>query len=235
MKPLIGITCSGEPDGSKYYLSSQYVRAVEAAGGLSLLVPWSPGLEAELVGRLDGLLLSGGGDVDPTFFKEEPLPVTGEISPARDACELELARLALAAGKPVLGICRGCQVLNIAAGGTICQDLALVWASPLKHRQQAPRWHPSHGLELLNGSRLAALLNGKVARVNSFHHQAVAEVAHGFVVSARAPDGVIEGIEAEKGYALGVQFHVEDLWEGDARFFNIFKSLVEAAAGLCQL
>lgn len=230
MRPLIGITCSGTPDGSRLHLSHNYVRAVESAGGLAMLLPWSPGLEGEVLERLDGLLLSGGGDVDPHLFGEEPLPSTGEISPARDAFELELARRALAAGLPVLGICRGLQVLNIAAGGIICQDISGMVKNPLKHSQQAPRWHPGHGLEVLPGSLLAGLLGETPARVNSFHHQAVARVAPGFVISAWAPDGVVEGLEAGQGCTLGVQFHAEDLWERDARFLNLFKFLVESGA-----
>lgn len=230
MRPLIGITCSGDMDGNRLYLNRQYVGAVAEAGGLPLLLPELGGLEADFLKGLDGILLSGGGDVDPFFFGEEPLPATGEISPRRDAFEIELARLALGAGLPVLGICRGIQVLNIAAGGTICQDISHVTESPLKHSQQAPRWHPTHRLDLSPGSLLAGILGGAPVRVNSFHHQAVARVAGGFTVAARTSDGVIEGLEAEKGYAVGVQFHPEDMWERDRRFLNIFKSLVEAAA-----
>ncbi|MCL6635646.1 MAG: gamma-glutamyl-gamma-aminobutyrate hydrolase family protein [Peptococcaceae bacterium] len=230
MRPLIGITCSGDMDGSRLCLNRQYAAAVAEAGGLPLLLSEAAGLEADFIERLDGLLLSGGGDVDPFLFGEEPLPATGEISPRRDTFEIELTRLALAAGLPLLGICRGIQVLNIAAGGTICQDISQIAGSPLKHAQQAPRWYPTHGLELLPGSLLAGMLGGAGIRVNSFHHQAVARVAGGFKVAARAPDGVIEGLEAEKGFAVGVQFHPEDLWERDRRFLNIFKSLVAAAA-----
>ena len=148
MKPLIGITCSGEMDGSRLHLNRKYAEAVIEAGGLPLLLPDFEGLEADFLKRLDGLLLSGGGDVDPVFFSEEPLPATGNINPQRDAFEIELTRQVLAAKLPVLGICRGIQVLNIAAGGTICQDIAMISSTPLKHSQQAPRWHPTHGVEL---------------------------------------------------------------------------------------
>jgi putative glutamine amidotransferase len=187
-------------------------------------------VESDLINGLDGVLLSGGGDVDPFFCGEEPLPGTGNISPERDAFEIGLARLALVNGLPVLGICRGIQVLNIAAGGGICQDITLVTSAPLKHAQQAPRWYPTHGLEIYPGSLLSSLLGGSATRVNSFHHQAVNRVADGFIVSAHSPDGVIEGIESVgSSYAVGVQFHTGGNGERDRKFLNIFKSLVEAA------
>lgn len=228
MKPLIGITCS--EDGSRFILNKKYAAAVVESGGTPVLLPALPGLEADLINSLDGVLLSGGGDVNPFFCGEEPLPGTGSIYPERDAFEIGLARLALVNGLPVLGICRGLQVLNIAAGGGICQDITLVTSAPLKHTQQAPRWYPTHGLEIYPGSLLSSLLGGSATRVNSFHHQAVNRVADGFIVSAHSSDGVIEGIESVgSSYAVGVQFHPEEMWERDRKFLNIFKSLVEAA------
>lgn len=230
MKPLIGITCSEEPAGGRLFLNRSYAAAVAGAGGIPFLLPALEGLEADFLKRIDGILLSGGGDVDPHLFGEEPLEVTGEISPGRDAFEINITRIALAEGQPVLGVCRGIQVLNIAAGGSVCQDISSVTESPLKHSQLAPRWYPTHGLAILPDSRLSDVIGGVSVRVNSFHHQAVNRVAGGFIVNARSPDGVIEGIEAEKGYAVGVQFHPEDMYERDRRFLNIFRSLVEAAA-----
>jgi putative glutamine amidotransferase len=230
VKPLIGITCSESRDRGRLHLNRPYATAVTAAGGLPLLLPEMRGMEGEYLKRLDGILLSGGGDIDPSCFGEEPHPLTGWISPHRDAFELELARLALGSGMPVLGICRGLQVLNIAAGGDICQDISLLFRTPLKHAQNAPRWHFTHGLQLLPGSHLANLLGGLEIRVNSFHHQVVGRVARGFSVTARSPDGVIEGLESQSGHALGVQFHPEEMWEREARFLNIFKSLIEKAA-----
>ncbi len=232
MLPVIGITCAASRDGGRLYLNEPYAAAVAAAGGLPLLLPEMRGLEKNYLKRLHGLLLSGGGDIDPSFFGQEPHPLTGWLSPRRDAFELELARLALQTGTPVLGICRGLQVLNVAAGGDICQDISIFVREPLKHIQDAPRWHPTHGLRINPGSLLAGLL-GLEIRVNSFHHQAVGRVSRLFSVAARSPDGVIEGLESQNSYAVGVQFHPEELWKQDARFLNIFSSLVEAAT-LCR-
>lgn len=232
MLPVIGITCAASRGGGRLYLNEPYAAAVAAAGGLPLLLPEMRGLENNYLKRLHGLLLSGGGDIDPSFFGQEPHPLTGWISPRRDAFELELARLALKTGIPVLGICRGLQILNVAAGGDICQDISISVRDPLKHIQDAPRWHPTHGLRINPGTLLADLL-GLETRVNSFHHQAVGRVSGLFSMTARSPDGVIEGLESQNGYAVGVQFHPEELWKQDARFLNIFSSLVEAAS-LCR-
>lgn len=229
VQPVIGITCSEAAGAEKLCLNLQYIRAVTAAGGLPVLLPGIAGREADFIGLIDGILLSGGGDIDPFLFGEEPLPVMGEISPDRDRFEIELARCALCEGIPVLGICRGIQVLNIAAGGTVSQDISLLVRAPLKHRQQAPRAYGTHGLRLLPGSVLAGSLGDRDIRVNSFHHQAVARLGVDLRATAFAPDGIVEGLEYGKGWALGVQFHPEEMWEQNPGFLNIFKALVDAS------
>ncbi len=232
MLPVIGITCAWDEDGTRFFLSRFYTEAVEAAGGLPVLLPYTRrdagmNLWPDI---LDGLILSGGGDVDPVHFGEEPLPNCGEITPQRDAFELVLVRRALSLGLPVLGICRGAQVLNIAAGGDIYQDIVTQVAGCLKHRQQAPRWSATHGIMVEEGTRLARILGTRAMRVNSFHHQAVRQPAPGFIVSARCVDGIIEAIESTgPGFALGVQWHPETMWERDSRFLGLFAALVEAA------
>ena len=231
MPAVIGITCSWDNENEKHYLNSSYAGAVKAAGGLPvLLVDYEKQEIQKLLGLLDGLLLSGGKDVDPVYFGEDMLPGCGEITPVRDAFEIEFTRLALNAGLPVLGICRGAQVLNIAAGGNIYQDLITQLPGRLKHHQLAPAWAPTHNIQVEAGTLLENILQIGVIRVNSFHHQAVRDVAPGFVVSARSPDGIIEAIESAcAAFALGVQCHPEEMWEKDSRFLKLFRALIEAA------
>lgn len=231
MGPLIGITAAYENDAGRFFLREAYVKAIERAGGIPIILPCAQGDNLRsLVDKMDGFLFSGGSDVDPFFFGEEPLPGNGEITPERDVFELGLAMEVLRSNKPVLAICRGAQVINIAAGGTIYQDIATQVDKPLKHSQEAPRWHPTHFMEVVQGTRLADMLQVRSVRVNSMHHQAVAGVAPGFVVSAWASDGVIEAIESTgPGYVVGVQCHPEYLWEQNEGFANLFKSFVQEA------
>lgn len=234
MPAVIGITCSWDDDSGRYYLNSLYVRAIVAAGGVPVIIPdcFRKEQMQQLLSFLDGLLLSGGGDVDPVYFGEEPLPSCGEITPARDALEIELVRMSLAAGLPVLGICRGAQVLNIAAGGNIYQDLNTQVKDCLQHNQKAPIWAPTHRIQIRPGTRLESIFRERELRVNSFHHQAVRNPAPGFIVCALAGDGVIEGIESTTHrFALGIQCHPEGMWEKDSRFLQLFRALVEASKG----
>jgi len=232
MQPVIGITCSLDQNTDRSQLAQYYVRAVEAAGGIPVALPTLKNLSL-IPGQLDmikGLLLSGGVDVDPGFFAEEPRPWTGEITPERDWYELELVRQALERKKPVLAICRGIQILNIAAGGSIHQDISRGIRNPLKHSQQAPRWYPTHRIDLVPGTRPAAIFKAETLRVNSFHHQAIKNLAPGFTVAARSDDGVIEAIERPDGvFTVGVQFHPECMWERDTTFLGLFRALVEAS------
>lgn len=208
-----------------------YAAAVEAAGGIPVVLPvLKPERAPEVLSHLHGLLLSGGVDVDPSYYGEDPLPGLGRITPERDAFELALTRRALEAGVPVLGICRGVQVLNVAAGGTLYQDLASQRERVLKHSQEAPRWHESHTVRVEPGSRLAAILGVTEARVNSFHHQAVREVPSGLRAVAWAPDGVIEAVEApDHRFVMGLQWHPEEMWRRDRLHLKPFAALVEAA------
>lgn len=229
--PVIGIPA--RPDGKGgAFCPLDYVRAVEKAGGLPLLLPWplQPGGGQHYLALLDGLLLSGGGDIDPVYWGEEPQPGSGEIEPVRDELELGLCRAALAAEMPVLGICRGHQVLAVAAGGALHQDLSVRdYPGLLKHSQQAPRWYPTHRVRVQPETRLASLFPAAL-RVNSFHHQAVSRVPEGFLVSARADDGVIEAIESRHHlFALGVQWHPEAMWQQPVNYDALFNAFVHAA------
>lgn len=237
MKPLIGVTCSWDEEKGRIFLGRMYLEAVRAAGGIPLPLDCTSDGDATagIAGVINGLILSGGPDVDPVFFGEDPVPACGEICPERDQFELALARVALASGIPILGICRGIQVMNTAAGGDICQDIGTQQpGSRIKHFQEAPRWHPTHGIAVLEGTVLASILGAGPLRVNSFHHQAVRRVAPGFIVSARSADGVIEAVESpDLPFALGVQCHPETLWKRHPAFLKLFVSLVDSARQNC--
>ncbi len=253
-RPVIGVTCGYAEDRRTTQLALDYSGGVEEAGGLAVAVPVPyrvrEGLQREAAARaeaaaaevlavVDGLLLSGGPDLDPETFGEAPTRGLGRVDWPRDIFELALARGALAAGTPLLGICRGAQVLAVAAGGTICQDLASQNPGCLKHRQEAPRPTATHFVGVEPGTLLGRLLGVDRVKVNSFHHQAVARVPDGFQVSAVAPDGVVEGLEpagaasggpaSGGGFCLGVQWHPECMWRTEPLFLRLFEGLVDAA------
>ncbi len=233
-KPLIGITSCHDHETRANRLALAYIRALEEAGGLPVIIPTlkEEELIKGIIDTFDGLLLSGGGDPDPFLWGEEPVPEQGEIEPWRDQLEILLVRGALEIGKPLLGICRGMQVMNLAAGGTLYQDLAKEKEGLMKHMQEAPRWYATHGVTLIPGSRIKYIMGKENLRVNSFHHQGVERVAPGFLVSGRARDEVIEVIEyQEGGYALGVQWHPETMVKRDKNMANLFKDFVSACKG----
>lgn len=231
MRPIIGITCNLIDNGTVHSLNVDYARAVEAAGGMPVILPAAcTECTGQLLHILDGLILSGGGDLDPSCFGEEPVPGLGEITPERDLFELELTRQALKADLAILAICRGVQVLNVAMGGTLYQDINSQLGQVLKHRQDAPRWHASHKVNIKNGSLLSRILQSREIRVNSLHHQAINKVGYGLKVSAQAADGIIEGVESDNHkFVVGVQWHPEAMWMKDQVQLRLFTALVEAA------
>ncbi|HSW09715.1 MAG TPA: gamma-glutamyl-gamma-aminobutyrate hydrolase family protein [Bacillota bacterium] len=234
MRPIIGITSSYAPESDSQALPSAYVRAIESAGGLPFIIP--AGIARELVddvlNSIDGLLLSGGVDIDPQIFGEDPHQRLGTISPERDFIEIPLTEAALKRGLPLLAICRGIQVLNVAAGGTLIQDIPSQVPGAIKHRQEAPRWLGTHAVTIEAGSKVASLLGTTRLSVNTYHHQSVKEVAPGFRLSAEAPDGIIEAIESARAdrFAVGVQWHPETMFERVPVFAGLFRGLAEAAA-----
>lgn len=204
------------------------------AGGIPILLPALENTAQidRLVEMVDGLLLPGGYDLDPITFGEEPLPGLGTVDPVRDELELAAAKKAMECGIPVLGICRGLQLLNVAAGGSLYQDLpSQVKGSLLQHQQTAPRWFPSHEVTITSGSTLGRLFGGvEHLRVNSSHHQAIKDVAPDFVVTARAKDGIVEAVESRiHSFAVGVQWHPEVMWETAPEQAVIFQGFIEAA------
>ena len=230
--PVIGITCRFDESAERIWLSKYYAEAVAAAGGVPLMLPVTAPLSAvpQLLNLCAGLILPGGGDIDPLLFGEQPHPAGGEICPAADAFELQAAKVALQKDMPVFGICRGAQVLNVAAGGTVCQDISRQISNPIKHNQAAPKWYPTHTVTPVEGTLFAKLLGTKPIKVNSFHHQMVGKPGSGIVVAAAAPDGVIEAVEhRHKKFVIGVQYHPEVMYASDRLAFKLFAEFVKSA------
>ncbi|HEY6398930.1 MAG TPA: gamma-glutamyl-gamma-aminobutyrate hydrolase family protein [Solirubrobacteraceae bacterium] len=250
MKSLIGVTTSelrpgelatlrrhGEPPNPEMALGMTYVRAIEAAGAIPVVLPPVghhdvPGL----LDRLDGVVLSGGPDLAPAAYGAEPHLELGSTEPGLDAFEYAVAREALRLALPILGICRGAQTLNVARGGTLHQHLPDVVGDAIEHRQTVDGRVPTHPVKVLPGSRLAATLGVTQLSVNSFHHQAIDRLGTGLRACAWAPDGTIEAIEdPDQAFVVAVQWHAETLQRVPGQL-ALFEGLVGvAAAGSTQL
>lgn len=238
MRPIIGIPCfAAERAGNRRPLfgnNQTYVRAVEQAGGAPVLVPLleSPESMAAIGERLDGLLLTGGADLAPAFYGEERLPECGEIEVERDAPELDLTRWALDGGLPILGVCRGMQLLNVVRGGTLYQDIVTQHpASPRHDVTEHGRTHLAHSLSINPSSRLATILGTREMLVNSLHHQAVKERGTDVEIVGWSEDGIAEALELP-GYpfVLAVQYHPEELYLTDEPSRRLFAAFVRASA-----
>lgn len=229
-RPVIGLTLDAEAAGgySKfpwYALRQNYCSSIAAAGGLPVALPHETELAAEMVAELDGLIVTGGAfDVDPTLFGDKSRHDSVTVKPGRTDFEIAITRAALAANLPVLGICGGEQLLNVALGGTLIQHIPDAVPDALAHEQPNPRDEPGHDIDIVAGTKLAAIVGAARMSVNSAHHQAVKDVGPGVRVNARAPDGVIEGIEdPSRPFCIGVEWHPEFLIDpGDARLLAAF-------------
>ena len=238
MRPLIGITTSTQVSDDptrlgmrRYALPAYYVARIEEAGGLPVLLPNVVSEQAAgYVARLDGLVLSGGVDVEPDCYGAQPHAKLGEVDRARDKFEIAAVKAARAAGLPILAICRGMQLTNVAFGGTLVQDIPSQVEGAFQHEQQTTDIeHHSHGVNIEPGTNLHVLAGVAQTRVNSSHHQAVARMAQGFRVTARAGDGVIEAMEhAQAPFFQCVQWHPERL-VADPLTRALFTAFVEAA------
>ncbi|MDW0116702.1 gamma-glutamyl-gamma-aminobutyrate hydrolase family protein [Sporosarcina thermotolerans] len=230
MKPIIGITSNVEH--LTHTLQNTYIQAVIAGGGVPLIIP--TGVETDvgqITSIIDGLVVSGGGDINPMEFNEEPIQQLGDVTPERDSIELELVRQMLSLDKPILGICRGHQILNVAFGGTIYQDINTQITTPLvQHNQNAKRSHQSHTVNVVKDTLLASITLSEKILVNSFHHQAVKDIPSPLIVSGQASDGVVEAMESTKHhFVLGVQWHPEALLhKGDQVSDRLFKAYINA-------
>ena len=207
-------------------MRKHYVSKVIGAGGVPVILPATghPAVIEAYKKSCDGLVLAGGGDIDPVHWGEEPHPELGTVDPERDRFELELAKWAAECDIPVLGICRGAQVINVAFGGSLIQHLT----GGICHFQKAPPNHPFHDILLVRGTKLFSILGLETVRVNSYHHQAVRDTGSGLVVSATARDGIIEAVESVSNrFIIGVQWHPELMVDGASE--ALFKALVDAS------
>jgi len=231
MVPVIGITCHQEYSANKLTVNKNYIYAIEKNGALPLVLPDVAALDMVLnhCDIIDGLLLTGGVDVDPRYFGEQPLG-TREITPERDSYEMALTGEFLARDKPIFAICRGLQVLNICAGGDIHQDINCQPGKVIKHMQEAPKWYPSHKISIKSDSKLSKITGKLQLQVNSFHHQSPRRVAQGFQASAWSEDGIIEAIESNSHrFVLGVQWHPEQMLARTEQK-KLFQAFIKACA-----
>lgn len=230
-KPIIGIGADvnvtpGARDRAFAYTT--YTEAVRRAGAIPVLIPPQPENAREIVEQLDGLLLAGGEDCDPAIYGEEPHGSVKPMNVRRQENDFELARAARERGIPTLGVCLGLQMMNVAAGGSLVQDIESEIRTDIQHASP-PENRVRHDITIEQGTRLASIIRERELNVNSSHHQAVRNVGEGFRVTAHAPDGVVEGLEDPKHpFYLGVQWHPEDM-PGEQTASALFGAFVEAA------
>lgn len=236
-KPIIGIgtdilTTPGHRDRAFVYTT--YVESLRRAGAVPVLIPPQPENAGEVLDNLDGVVLAGGYDCDPSVYGEEAHPSIEPMDPRRQSNDLTLARIARERGIPTLGICLGLQVMNVAAGGTLVQDIDSEIETDIEHVSE-PEDRARHDVHIEQGTHLAGILGGTTElNVNSSHHQAIRTVGAGLRKTAHAPDGVVEGVEDPRHpFYLGVQWHPEDM-NGETSAAAIFRAFVEAARERAQ-
>lgn len=230
---LIAVTCMHNCSEQRSSISDGYIGALERAALTPVVIPPSLSPQASVRGleRMDGLLLSGGNDVAPLRYGQQPRPEIGALDVLRDEQEFALVKKAFDLGIPVFGICRGAQVLNVALGGTLIQHIHANGPEGIQHCQNGQSWQCHHHIEVKPGTMLASALGAGIVAVNSHHHQAVDKIAPGLTVSATAPDGLIEGIECADPWILGVQWHPEMMWQHHPEFLHLFEIFSRACKG----
>ncbi len=241
MRPLIGITCSREVGGAwgSYspghymdYTFDEYSRAICDSGGAPVLIPVAQNRVSLLaiISRMDGLILSGGPDINPRFYGEEPAEGLGEIDQDLDRMELDVANIALKKDLPIFAICRGIQILNVSQGGTLYQDIKRQVPEPLNHTQKARKSANTHSVLIEKQTLLYDIVKRRKIWVNGKHHQALKDLAPGLKISAVATDGIVEAIEdPAKKFVIGVQWHPEGTWKEDTNSKKLFRAFVKAA------
>ena len=235
-KPIIGITTFVEDRGVKQYcaVSLHYVKSVQMAGGLPFLIPLNTDVKGsadQYLQGIDGLLMTGGGDISPPLYGEQPVEGVDYFSQERDIFEAELVRSSFKHNIPILGICRGLQVMNTTMGGTLYQDLTKQVKDSITHcHKLSSDASLHHSVDIVKGSKLFEIFGKEKLLVNSFHHQSVKKAASCFRVTAKAGDGIIEAIEhLNQKFMIAVQWHPEDLTEKHKEFIKLFQALTSAA------
>jgi putative glutamine amidotransferase len=237
--PIIGISAtlltieSGSFMGRERAVVGQdYIEAIRLAGGIPIVLPIVEGKELmqQQMQLVDALLLSGGYDVHPLFYQEEPARGLEAFRIDRDLYEIQLLQIAKASHKPILGICRGLQLLNVAFGGTLYQDIGLALPSALQHSQKAKPEEATHSVIVVPKTKLHHIMEEEVILANSFHHQAIKDLAPGLVANAYTKDGLIEGIEGKEDlFILAVQWHPELMLSKHPKMFKLFQAFIEVA------
>ena len=231
-KPIIGIIPLADPKSGYAWMKPNYVNAVHAAGGIPLVLPLTEDADLldDLVAACDGFLVTGGHDIDPAVYGQEKLPECGALVQNLDRMESALFHRILEADKPLLGICRGFQFLNVALGGTLWQDIPLQRPSELHHRMEPPYERHVHRAILEENSPLREIIPESDFGVNSAHHQGICELGRGLIATARSDDGLIEAIcMPDRKFVHAVQWHPEDLHGFDPNAAALFRALVNAA------
>jgi putative glutamine amidotransferase len=230
-KPLIGIgsdVLHEEGERDRAFAYTTYIEALRRAGAVPVLIPPQPENAADIIDGLDGILLAGGEDCDPAVFGEARHPTVHTMDQRRQSNDLTLARVARERGIPTLGICLGVQVMNVASGGTLIQDIASAVETDIDHASEPSDRH-RHEVMIEQGTKTAEIIRHDELNVNSSHHQAIGRVADGLRVTAHAPDGIIEGLEdPAHPFYVGVQWHPEDM-AGEESASVLFQAFVEAA------
>ncbi len=230
MKPVIGLTVSVKDDGSVSLLEA-YSRAIESAGGIPILIPYVKNTDIydDFIEICDGIFITGGADIDPRRYGKDKNNTCGAIQPLRDEMELYILDEALCKNKPVLAVCRGVQLLNVGLGGTLYQDIPTEYPSEINHTQTEGRFIPSHKVKIVKDTPLFELIGKDKMTANSFHHQAIMDLAEGLKPMAYAEDGIIEAVYLPaRDYVRGYQWHPERLFDSDGGNRKIFLDFIKA-------
>jgi putative glutamine amidotransferase len=235
MNPIIGITSTKmsarAPLDLGIFVPDGYVNGIVRCGAIPVVIPLveDDAIIKELIDRVDGVLFTGGEDIGPHLYSEIPHQKLGEVNSLRDRIEMEGIRYALSKNKPILGICRGVQLLNVAMGGTLYQDLPSQLKDSGQHFQKAPRSEGSHFVSVSRESKVYDIFQLERVFVNSYHHQAIKDPAPGFVVTAKADDGVVEALESTvHSFAMGLQWHPEMMWSMNEQMLEVSRYFVHA-------